>query len=293
MTNGKTVLNHYVPQFYLRNFSITSQESVWCFDKITRKKFKSKIRNIGCEKSYYSQEIEHYLADIESQASPVLKKLIDNKDLKKLLWAEREKLASFISIQDNRTYELRETIKPANKWLLEKIIDSMPEEKKMSLSEKEINNYINNKAEEMAIEIQEELLKKQVIMFANILLGLQWVLLENNTDMLLWTSDSPVNKFNPTESPPYMGNLGYLSSGIEIFLPLTPKLCLSLCDIGQHGLLPTEKMIMYSTENIIYQNDLQFCWANRHVFSQDSNFDLADKILDTYPSSKKHRGSVN
>lgn len=145
----------------------------------------------------------------------------------------------------------------------------------------------------MAIEIQEELLKKQVIMFANILLGLQWVLLENNTDMLLWTSDSPVNKFNPTESPPYMGNLGYLSSGIEIFLPLTPKLCLSLCDIGQHGLLPTEKMIMYSTENIIYQNDLQFCWANRHVFSQDSNFDLADKILDTYPSSKKHRGSVN
>jgi hypothetical protein len=277
----------------LKKFSILwLGKSVWCFDKKTGKRYKTSLNNIGCEKGFYSHETEHYLAVVESKASPVLEKIIENKDLQKLHWHEREILASFIAIQDNRTYELRETMEPVNKWVLERIIESMPEEKKRSLSEEQINNYINDKAKDMAIEVQEELLKKQVVLFANMLLGLQWILLENNTEMPLWTSDNPVNKFNPTESPPYMGNLGYLSSGIEIFLPLTPKLCLSLCDIGQHRLVPSEKIIMYSTENIIYQNHLVLDWSHRHIFSNEENFELAEKILKECPMTNKPKVEI-
>lgn len=61
------------------------------------------------------------------KASDVLNKLIDNKDLRKLLWNEREILASFIAIQDNRTHELREIMMPVTKWLLEQIVASMPD----------------------------------------------------------------------------------------------------------------------------------------------------------------------
>jgi hypothetical protein len=288
MTNAKTVLNHYVPKFYLKNFSILGLgKSVWCFDKAVKKKFKISVKNIGCEKGFYTQEIENYLSGIESKASPVLKKLINHEDLKKLQWHEREIMASFIAIQDNRTHEVREIMKPVNKQLLELIIASMPNESKKSLSTEEIKNYINRKAEEMAIETQGDLLKESIKLFSNMLLGLQWILLENNTETPLWTSDNPVNKFNPIQAPPYMGNLGYLSSGVAIYFPLTPKLCLSLCDIAQYGLVPSEKMVMHNTEDIIYQNHLLFARSYRHIFSSDDNFELAEKIIKEYPASKK------
>jgi hypothetical protein len=288
MTNGKAALNHYVSKFYLKNFSILGLErSVWCFDKVTRKKFKINVRNIGCEIGFYSQEIERYLAGMESKASPVLNKLIDSKDLRKLLWNEREILASFIVIQDNRTYELRETMKPVNKWLLEKMFASMSDEIKKTVSMEEIAKYVDIKAEEMAIETQRELLKKSIKLFSDMLLGLQWLLFENKTEMSLWTSDNPVNKFNPNETSPTMGNLGYLSSGVQIYFPLTPYLCLSLCDMGQYRLVPSEKMIMSSSENVIYQNHLVFEWSYRHIFSNDGNFELVERILKEPPLFKK------
>ena len=82
MTKAQTVLNHYVPRFYLKNFSILGNEkSVWCFDKASRKKFKICIANIGCEKGFYNQETELFLSHVESKASPVLKKLIECKNL--------------------------------------------------------------------------------------------------------------------------------------------------------------------------------------------------------------------
>ena len=285
MTNAKTVLNHYVPKFYLKNFSILGLgKSVWCFDKALKKKFKINVKNIGCEKGFYSQEIETYLSGIESKASPVLKKIINHKDLKKLQWHEREILASFIAVQDNRTHEVRETMKPATKQLLEWIIASMPDENKKSLSTEEIKNYINRKAEEMAVETQEDVLKESIEQFSNMLLGLQWILLENNTEIPLWTSDNPVNKVNPIKAPPYMPNLGYLCAGVAIYFPLTPKLCLSLCDMAHYGLLPSEKRIMHSTQNIIYQNHVLFARSYRHIFSNDDNFELAKKILKDSPT---------
>jgi len=124
------------------------------------------------------------------------------------------------------------------------------------------------------------------------LLGLQWILLENKTEMPLWTSDNPISKFNPNRTSPYMGNLGYLSPGVQIYFPLSSHLCLSLCDIGQYGLLPSGKMFMYSTENVIYQNHIEFDCSIRHVFSEDNNFELAEKILKEIPLSK-NRFSVN
>jgi hypothetical protein len=293
MTRGKTALNHYVPKFYLKNFSILGLErSLWCFDKVTSKKFKINVRNIGCEKGFYSKEIENYLAGIESKASHVLNKLIDKKDLKKLFWGEREILASFIAIQDNRTHGLREEMKPINKWVLEQIFASLPEETKKTVSTEEITKYIDTKSNELAIKTQRDIIKKSIKLFSDLLQGLQWILLENSTEMSLWTSDNPVNKYNPVDASPYLGNLGYLSPGIEIFFPLTPKLCLSLCDIGLHGTVPSEKMIMHSTENVIYQNHIQFDWAYRHIFSNDGNFELVEKISKEAYLSKKPRVNI-
>lgn len=80
-------LEHYVPQFYLRNFSIKNNgKRLYCFDKHTFNKFVTNIQNIACGKYFYDipendQYVEKSLAKIESILSAVYNKLITNKDI--------------------------------------------------------------------------------------------------------------------------------------------------------------------------------------------------------------------
>jgi hypothetical protein len=259
---------------------------IWCFDKVTSKTFRANIRNIGCGKDFYDEDSEKYLSNLESQISPVCEKLAKSRDLGTLNWIERVTMATFVAIQDTRTQEGRIALKEVGETLIGKIVETIPACRQMTGKDmrKHLGKFIQEKAEVLAKETQIGLLK-QKIKLADMLLGLQWILIENKTKMLLWTSDNPVNKYNPIKPPhPYLGNLGYLCLGIEIFLPLSPTLCLCMCDPGTHKLVPSEKMIMQSKQNVIYQNHIQLAQSSRHIFSQQSDFSLATKILEDQPS---------
>ena len=52
----------------------------------------------------------------------------------------------------------------------------------------------------------------------------KWVLIKNKTKINFWTSDNPVVVFNPF----YPGGIAQKHS--YIFFPLSPKICLCLCD---------------------------------------------------------------
>lgn len=46
-------LEHYVPQFYLKNFSIKNEgKALYCFDKCTSSRFIADIHNIASEKYF-------------------------------------------------------------------------------------------------------------------------------------------------------------------------------------------------------------------------------------------------
>jgi hypothetical protein len=282
---NKTRLYHYVPQFYLKNFQTPiEQNMIWCFDKVTSRTFRADIRKIGCGKGFYDEDSEKYLSNLESQISPVCKKLVETRDLGKLNWTERVTMAKFVAIQDTRTQEGRIALQEVGETLIGRIVEWSPALKQMKQrNEKSLRGIIKEKAATMAKETQIGLLKQETELFAEMLLGLQWILIENKTTMPLWTSDNPVNKYNPIKAPPYLGNLGYLCSGIEIFLPVSPVLCLCLCDLGTHRLVPSEKLLMQSKQNVIYQNYFQLAQSSRHVFSQCNDFRLATKILKAQP----------
>ena len=284
---NKTKFFHYVPQFYLRNFSIPDKENmIWCFDKVTSKAFIADIRNMGCAKDFYDENSEKHLSSLESQISPVYRKLVKTGDLASLNWSERIIIATFIAIQDTRTQEGRIALKEVGETLIGKIVETMPASAKKSVeSTKNLSKIVQEKAEVLAKETQITMLKEETMLFADILLGLQWILMENKSKTLLWTSDNPVNKYNPIKPPhPYLGNLGYYCAGIEIFLPLSPSLCLCLCDLGTHKLVPSEKMVMLSKQNVIFQNYFQLAQSSRHIFSQNGDYSLATKILKDQPS---------
>lgn len=275
-------LEHYVPQFYLRNFSIKNEEkAVFCFDKTNSKKFTSNIKNIACEKYFYDfpkhdKSAEKALAKVEAIVSSAYDKLIETSDFNKLNWAERVSLANFIAIQEIRTKEMRKILADLTK----RIIKLLSMHKLSSELEKALQEI---KTPEYPQEFQMRMFA-YVKQFSDVILSMKWILAENKTEMPLWTSDNPINRYNPFKDP--LGNLGYLSKGIQIFFPLSPWLSLLLCDIVDYFHYP-DKIVTNKKDNIIFQNHLQMRWSTRFVFSQNDDFSLAEEILKSEPILRK------
>lgn len=55
---NKTIKQHYVPQFYLKNFSNLNKKTYYvnCFDKITKNNYQSTVSNVGMGKNFYTYE---------------------------------------------------------------------------------------------------------------------------------------------------------------------------------------------------------------------------------------------
>lgn len=279
MMANKIKLEHYVPRFYLRNFSINNEgKGLYCFDKHTSKNFIANIRNTACEKYFYDiprddQSVEKSLAKIESILSVAYNKLITNRNLNWLNWVERVSIANFVAVQEIRSREMREYLKDLVRQFTAKLSKhKLSEEIKRQLEEINTAEYPREFQLRMFENVKE---------FSDIILSMKWILIENKTKMLFWTSDHPINRFNPIKDP--LGNLGFLSRGIQIFFPLTPRLSLCLCDLVEYFIYP-EKMGTDNIDNITFQNHLQMRWATRFIFSQDDDFSLAERILKEEPS---------
>ena len=64
---------------------------------------------------------------------------------------------------------------------------------------------------------------------SKMIFSLEWNLSENNFKTEFYTSDHPVVIYNPTRDEKMIKGYGlqaFKSPGLEIFFPLTPKLCL-------------------------------------------------------------------
>lgn len=80
--------HHFIPQFYLRNFSPAGdgrKAKVFCFDQSTRKSFETLVRNVGSRRhffridveSYYPNHVEDGMAEIEGEISVHLAEVIE------------------------------------------------------------------------------------------------------------------------------------------------------------------------------------------------------------------------
>ena len=118
---------HYVPRFYLKEFSNRSKKNqyyIYCYDKRTDNIRPQNIYNSAMEKYFYDKTspttIEDRLSNIELEVSTIYHKIINDKDLKNLTFEEKKLLAEYIWIQDLRTpYASNEIFKNSKDLLIE------------------------------------------------------------------------------------------------------------------------------------------------------------------------------
>lgn len=82
--------HHFIPQFYLRNFSVGCDKrkaKVFCFDQSTRKTFETLVRNVGSRRHFFRIDVEGFdpnhiedgMAEIEREISGHLAEAIAAK----------------------------------------------------------------------------------------------------------------------------------------------------------------------------------------------------------------------
>src|SRR5215204_4702509 len=117
-------VQHYVPQFLLRNFCTGEKPKIWAYDKKTGRSFETNVRNVAGEREFYelpvgdaTLSLEQGLSDLETRAGAVINRIISERSLGVLSEDDRVLLAVFVSTQMQRGPNLRESILAVNQEL--------------------------------------------------------------------------------------------------------------------------------------------------------------------------------
>ena len=307
----KTKSQHYVPQFYLKSWSIKDTNQINVFDKLKNTKYISNIHNVACERYFYDidpdevfpsfivdslkenglefeneenvQFIEQaFSKEIEAPFSKLVNKIIDKTD-KATHWHinncyfinedDKRELSFYLTLQKKKKKNVRNGIQDTIDCLTQAMKD-------MGIPESAIDKY--NLSDE---EVKQSHLKmmfdlKNLTTFTTYFYNYTWMLFVNRTKNNFFTSDHPI----ATQGHVYdsiMSTNGIASKGVEVIFPLSPKLLLVMVDGSYHTycLSHERKYVEINSSEIIDKyNYLIVMQSDRFVFSADGNFDLTEKI---------------
>jgi Protein of unknown function (DUF4238) len=204
--------HHYVPKFYLRNFSPDGR-SIGIHNIPSKRTIPSGNLSNQCYRNYFygkQPSIEHALAGIEGAAAQVIGNLLQGQKPPASLSNEHIVLSHFIVLQAARTeYEAE-----AEAEATDKVFKTVYREEL-----RDLKNY--------RIGFDDPILMSLRVASRAVpaVYDLRAKLLCNETDLDFVTSDNPVVRHNQYyEGNIYFGQTGWAQAGLLAFLPLSPKL---------------------------------------------------------------------
>lgn len=245
---------HYLPQFYIRHFSIeNNQKEIGIYNlKQDLYIYKGSIKHQCSENYFYGEDeiVENFLAKIEGNFAKTFKSIIEFKKIDKKNKDELFQLLAFITITDLRSLTAIENLKtfPLRVNALDNNINFPPITHKQSIM--------------TMFTVITDILPT--------LIDLDYKLFINKTDTQFIMSDYPIAKYNYLYEnlPTYFSVTGYQSKGFMMFLPISPILTLVFFDKTSYK-IGTKKSInieINDSKEIDQLNILQILNANKNIF---------------------------
>lgn len=304
---------HTVPRFLLDHFGTgknKKKRKLYTFDKHNNRRYLQSVYDATTRNTFYNIEghpedasLEPVLGDIESNASPIIKRIVKEKNIGWLSDKERSSIAAFTVIQRARSYNELKTIS--------ELLDSFSERLvRMGASTKEIENEMDNTPEGRKNFFLQVIVEQ--LELAPHILNKQWILYETTKKAPFIISDNPVTLHNDEEMRPY-GNIGLAVRGIQIHLPLSSTLTLAFTcptiaerairaknqllamaqiDSSVYFKLPNASGILEygeayengstmktSAENVRFLNSLQVTYSEQYLYCEYDDFALAEEML--------------
>lgn len=261
------IRQHYVPQFYLKNFG----DQIFGFDKKEEKIIKTTARNIAVESNFYGGEIgsgpslEKALSKLEGKFKPAIAELIQKQNFYKLTRESQKQIFLFLALQYLRTRALKQDIA----GMVNSIVNEFTKSKGLG------ENVVQlTESGSIGMHLKAIL---DYPKYATLLSGMRMAVMINHTAVPFWTSDNPISLQNEFDQYPF-GNLGIVSKGIELHLPITPTLALTALDPTTFYMIP-EVLDVYKKQSIIRENFLQLVSSTRFLYSNTKRFLLLRDML--------------
>lgn len=273
MSNKANKKQHYIPQFYLKLFSIDKKSiATYLFG---RKKlvFKSSIKNTAQLPYLYSEDendlnLEHSLGIFEKRFCKVYKTIIENKDLQFVTDLEYLDLLQSIVVQLERTEYIandmnrmmRETVKALANQKENSFFSDISKAKFLELTDQASLAVPNLEPLKMADKEFPFLFDLDAALY----------IIKDNCDLQFITSDTPVIMYNYlARFKGYKRNASRIShKGIILLLPLSSKICLLLYDPTFYKI--SKKIFLSNAKDIKHLNQLIIHNSYKQIFFSPS-----------------------
>lgn len=245
--------HHYLPRFYLDGFCASG--GFWVYD-IERGTYRNGSPTDTAKQRYYyalvaydgerDLRVEQWLSGIESDAAEVIRKIerreqfgLEEKTLLALFMAAQHLRTPNFEAQVNKTVEHFTDLASGRAWgtveAAEETLKFLEAKKgeKLNLTAEEMVKFYRHKEAKLVISRNASLqaMMEMVGDLAEILAISDWTLLMAPEKKSFVTTDAPVIISAPKGWDPAMGSgKGYAIKGARKWMPLTPRVCLSVGD---------------------------------------------------------------
>lgn len=288
----KGIKEHYVPQFYLKNFG----DRIYQYDKKNREVDPRTPRSVAFQRNFYADsgnddvsKLEGWMSQFEGRASAVISTVVETESTTRLSDTDKTTLCDFVAFQFARTPEFRE-------WRHDMVQSALDALRQLGVTDW---HYVEK--EEYAGARHLASMLAYVYWARPHLRQMRIRLLKNDTVIPLWTSDNPVVRYNDLTD-----KLGLGSPGVVFCLPLSPKILLQFYDGTYIDLLNdiaaaagiSEKHLAWARnnipetadmvkQNVIHANHLQAMFSTRFIYSSKQRFHMMKAFLDRDGGYKK------
>jgi hypothetical protein len=318
---NKTKRQHYIPQFYLKNFSPDGSE-LFVYDKMMKKSFKSNVGDVGHEKYFYelpetekSSEVfetagvdsktmmEEVLQWYDGMCAPYIANLLMSLRASQRLspqgefcfeptYSQKLGLSFFAAVQDHRTKESRDKMAQASHLMFESFAEITA---KMQFPEIDLSQF-----RVQTDERYDSLFQSQILLDKDYLEGISrvsafgriWMLGVNRTKTPFIVSDHPIT-MRSYDPHPFFRSPGWAAPYTEIGIPISSEFILILfCPLMfrnrfkyyQEWTLDNNVMEM-DDENVLYYNSLQCGNSYRFLYSPVDEWSMVRRFVKEFPES--------
>ena len=249
---------HYVPQFYLRNFA-SGDKRIHGYNLEKSLLFMdASLRDQCCKRNFYgSNELESALGHLESKAALALRLILAEGVLPQYHTIEHKALSEFVALQGLRTREMAQRFTTLGEKIRVQLRQSPSDWEAFSK---------NPSAPEPPIVGMLRLLPD----VARVISGLRMHLVVSPWAPVFLTSDNPVLRYNQLyETVRHRGTNGFATEGIQIFLPLSPRHYLVLYDATAYigpAVTPVPGVTHSTQEDVDLLNLIQLVSATENIY---------------------------